>query len=88
VAALYAHVGVFPGAIADPRGTPPDVGGDPLTAVDILGGFNAPGGTAPARAGEVAGRAVSLAAALGPAALVGLFGDDGPRAVGPSSADG
>jgi hypothetical protein len=81
VAALYAHVGLFPRALADPPAMPQGTAGDPVTAVDILRGFNAPGGVAHGMAEQVAGAAVSVAAELGGPALVGLFADDGPRAV-------
>jgi uncharacterized protein (TIGR03083 family) len=81
VAAIFAHVGMFPRAIIDP---PPGNEGSsepPITAVDILRGFNAPGGTAHGMAEQVAGAAVATAAQLGPPALVALFAEDGPRAV-------
>jgi len=43
VAALFAHVGVFPQAVLDP---PEADGGEPVSAVAILRGFNAPSGVA------------------------------------------
>jgi uncharacterized protein (TIGR03083 family) len=80
VAALYAHVGMFPRAIVEP---PPvdDVGGEPVTAVEILRGFNAPGGVAHQMADQIADSVVSLAAELARPTLVALFSDDGPRAI-------
>lgn len=53
VAALYAHVGVFPQAVLDP---PAADGGEPVTAVGILRGFNAPSGVAHTMAEQVADR--------------------------------
>lgn len=44
VAALYAHVGMFPSVVADPPPVPQGATLHPVTAVDILRGFNAPGG--------------------------------------------
>jgi uncharacterized protein (TIGR03083 family) len=81
VAALFAHVGVFPGAIVDPPPAP--VGGNEptVTAVDILRGFNVPGGVAHGMAEQVAEAAVSIAARLGPQALVAAFAENGPRAI-------
>ena len=80
VAALFAHVGMFPRAIVDPP--PRDVGNEPaITAVEILRGFNAPGGAAHGMAEQVAEAAVSIAAQLGPQALVAFFAEDGPQAV-------
>lgn len=80
VAALYAHVGPFAPAVAEPS---PSVGvsGHPVTAVDILRGFNVPGGAAYAMADELADYAVSLAAELGRPALVAFFTEDGPRGI-------
>jgi uncharacterized protein (TIGR03083 family) len=80
VAALYAHVGMFPRAIVAPSALD-DVGGEPVTAVDILRGFNALGGVAHQMAEQVADSVVSLAAGLGRPAFVALFADDGPRAI-------
>lgn len=80
VAALYAHVGPFAPAVAEPP-PPPETCGDPVTAVDILRGFNLPGGVAHAMADDVAGFAVSMAAELGRPALVALFAEDGPRGI-------
>ncbi len=80
VAALYAHVGPFATAVAEPP-PPPEAGGDPVTAVDILRGFNVSGGAAHAMADELAGYAVSMAAELGRPALLAFFADDGPRGI-------
>lgn len=81
VAALYAHVGLFPFAVCNAPPPPADPG-VPLTAVEILRGFNAPGGVAHGAAAEVAGAAVRSAADAGPDGLRRTFTDDAPRAVG------
>ena len=78
VAALFAHVGVFPQAVLDP---PHADGGDPVTAVDILRGFNAPTGVAYTMADQVADHAVALAAQVGRPGLVAFFAEGGPRAI-------
>jgi uncharacterized protein (TIGR03083 family) len=78
VAALFGHVGVFPHAVLDP---PRADGGDPVTAVDILRGFNAPAGVAHAMARQVAEHAVAFAAQAGRAGLVASFADVGPRGI-------
>ncbi|MBV9923129.1 MAG: hypothetical protein JOY78_20080, partial [Pseudonocardia sp.] len=78
MAALSAHVGVFPHAVLDP---PPAAGGDPVTAVDILRGFNAPAGVAHTMAGRVAEHAVAVAAQVGRAGLVASFAEFGPRGI-------
>lgn len=81
VAALYAHVGLFPFAVHNAPSPPADPG-VPLTAVEILRGFNAPGGVAHAMAAGVADAAVRSAADTGPDGLRRIFADDAPRAVG------
>jgi uncharacterized protein (TIGR03083 family) len=78
VAALFAHVGVFPHAVLHP---PQADGGDAVTAVDILRGFNAPSGVAHAMADQVADHAVALAAQVGRPGLVAFFADGGPRGI-------
>jgi hypothetical protein len=77
VAALY---GPFARAVAEPPPLP-DVGGDPVTAVDILRGFKVPDGVAHAMAAELADFAVSMAAELGRPALVAFFAEDAPRGI-------
>ncbi len=84
VAALFAHVGVFPHAVLDP---PQADGGDPVTAADILRGFNATSGVASTMADQVAEHAVALAAQVGRAGLVAFFAE-GDRAGSPRSATG
>lgn len=81
VAALYAHVGLFPHAMrnAPPLPAEPGVG---LTAAAILRGFNAPDGVAHEMAAEVADGAVRLAAETGPDGLRRIFTEDAPQAVG------
>jgi uncharacterized protein (TIGR03083 family) len=78
VAALFAHVGVFPQAVLDP---PQADGGDPVTAVDILRGFNTASGVAHMMAGRVADHAVALAAQVGRPGLVAFFAEGGPRGI-------
>ncbi len=81
VAALYAHVGMFPPAITDPPSMPSGASGDPVTAVDILRGFNAAGGVAHQMAEHVAQAALRTAADLERSALVVRYTDAGPRAI-------
>jgi uncharacterized protein (TIGR03083 family) len=81
VAALYAHVGMFPPAVADPPAVPEDAPTSQVTAVEILRGFNASGGIAHTMAGQVAHDAVSRAASLPHATLVAYYADDGERAI-------
>lgn len=78
VAALFAHVGLFPHAVLDP---PQAHGGEPVTAVAILRGFNAPSGVAHTMADQVADAAVARAAQVGRPGLVAVFADVGPRAI-------
>jgi uncharacterized protein (TIGR03083 family) len=80
MAALFAHVGLFPRAVAEPPPVP-EGAGVPITAVDILRGCNAPSGVAHAIADQVATAAVTLAADLGRPALVALFAEAGPRGI-------
>lgn len=80
VAAVYAHVGMFPSAVlAPPAGEVEQA--DPVTAVDILRGFNAPGGVAHTVAEQVARAARAGAADLDRADLVARYAEQGPRAV-------
>jgi uncharacterized protein (TIGR03083 family) len=82
VAALYAHVAMFPPAVADPPAVPEDASTRrQVTAVEILRGFNASGGIAHTMAGQVAHDAVSRAANLPHATLVAYYADDGERAI-------
>lgn len=82
VAALYAHASMFPSAIADPPlPVPEGVTTDPVTAADILRGFNAPGGVAHALAAQVAQAAVDTAASLERSDLIARYTEDAPRAV-------
>jgi uncharacterized protein (TIGR03083 family) len=78
VAALFAHVGMFPQAVLDP---PQAAAGAPVTAVDILRGFNTPRGVAHTMADQVADTAVAVAAQVGRAGLVALFADTGPLGI-------
>jgi uncharacterized protein (TIGR03083 family) len=78
VAALFAHVGMFPQAVLDP---PQAESGEPATAADILRGFNAPSGVAHTMAEQVARAAVAVAAEVGPPGLVALFADTGPLGI-------
>ncbi|MEV6226971.1 maleylpyruvate isomerase N-terminal domain-containing protein [Saccharopolyspora shandongensis] len=81
VAALYAHVGMFPAAVADPPAGAVKTTAAPVTAVEILRGFNAPGGVAHEMADQVAHAAVATASSLDRAGLIGHYADDAPRAV-------
>src|SRR5690625_5032087 len=81
VAALYAHVGMFPSVLADPPRAEVDASATVVTAVDILRGFNAPGGVAITMAEQVATAAVSSADRCERSALVAIFAEDGPRAI-------
>ena len=81
VAALYAHHSGF--AVALSAG-PPAVEGsaaEPLTAVEVLRGFNAEGGVAHSMAPAVADAAVADAASVTRAQLVDRFVAHGPDAV-------
>ncbi|MBP2371684.1 maleylpyruvate isomerase N-terminal domain-containing protein [Pseudonocardia parietis] len=80
VAALYAHVGLFPHAVRNAPPPPPDPG-VALTAAEILRGFNAATGVAHEMAAEVADGAVRAAAATGPDGLRRIFTHDAPHAV-------
>ena len=83
MAALFAHVGMFPSALVDPPPMPQSATPDPpITAVEILRMFNVPGGAAHEMAEQVAHAAVSCAARLDTRDLVALFADTGTRAVG------
>lgn len=81
VAALYAHVGMFPPALVHPP-DPERITGDPVTAVDILRGFNAVGGEAHEMAVEVANTAVATAGSHARSSLVAIYSEEGPRAIG------
>lgn len=79
VAALYAHVGMFPPAIATSPAV--ETTSDPATAVEILRGFNAPDEAAHSMAEQVAHAATATAADLDRAGLRALYTDEGPRAI-------
>jgi uncharacterized protein (TIGR03083 family) len=81
VAALYAHVGMFPPALADPPAVPEDAPTRQVTAVEILRGYNAPGGIAHTMADQVARDALSQAANLDRATLIACYAGDGERAI-------
>lgn len=81
VATQYAHVGMFLQVLAGPLPTPDGFPDEPATAVQILRGFNAPGGVAEAMADSVADAAVTTAAAAGRDARVGPYAVDGPRGI-------
>lgn len=80
VAALFAHVAMFPFAVLHAPPPPADPG-TPVTAAAILTGFNEPGGVAHEMAGQVAERAVAGARDTPVDALVAAFADTGPSAV-------
>jgi uncharacterized protein (TIGR03083 family) len=80
-AALYAHHSGFPVALS---AAPPAVegqAGEPLTAVEVLRGFNATGGVAHSMARAVADAAVADAASVTRAQLVERFLVHGAAAV-------
>lgn len=79
VAAQYAHVGMFPAVLARPLPVPEGPPGKPATAVQVLRGFNVPGGVAEEMAGSLADAAVAAAAGTDRAALVARYAVDGPR---------
>lgn len=81
VAALYAHHSAFPLALSAPLPPRDDPMGEPVTAGEILRGFNAPDGVAHTMAGTVADHALSQAAALTRNELVDRFGVHGPCAL-------
>jgi uncharacterized protein (TIGR03083 family) len=90
VAALFAHVSIFPvsvlGPPPDPRddstsGSPDGPTGGVLSAVDILRGYNQPGGIAHTAAGIVADGAARDAAAHTQPELTARFAVVAPQAV-------
>jgi uncharacterized protein (TIGR03083 family) len=83
VAAVYAHVSVFPTAAVAVSNDPSHrrAGGEPVTAVELLARFNAPGGVAHTMAEPVAEAASAEAAAHDRPQLVDRFASAGPRAV-------
>jgi len=80
VAALYAHHSAFPRYLSAPL-PQEDQSGVPVTADDILRGFNAPDGVAHTMAATVADRAVAQAAQHSRQELVEGFAVQAPRAV-------
>lgn len=80
VAALFAHVAMFPYAVLHAP-APPPAPGTPVTAAAILAGFNEPGGVAHEMAGQVATAAVAGARDTPPDALVAAFAATGGQAV-------
>lgn len=83
VAAVFAHASLFPVALAEmPLDGAAAVGADAgRTAVNVLRGFNEPGGVAHAMAGAVADAAVQDARGHSREELVARFGGAGDRAV-------
>jgi uncharacterized protein (TIGR03083 family) len=85
VASLFAHHSVFPLAFANFLQYPPDEtverGAVVVSAVDILRGFNRPGGVAHEMAAQVADRAVDEARALARENLIARFRTTAPRVV-------
>src|SRR5699024_7402923 len=75
VAALYAHVGMFPAALIEPPPMPADSIGDMVTAVEILRGFNAAGGVADEMATQVAEAAIGTANARTRADLIAMYAE-------------
>ncbi|MGH3672482.1 MAG: maleylpyruvate isomerase family mycothiol-dependent enzyme [Pseudonocardiaceae bacterium] len=81
VACLYAHVSVFPLVMSAPPPVLNGPVGEPLTAVEVLRRFNAPGGVATTMAKTVADAAVTEAAEHTRAQLVDRFTVQGSRAL-------
>ena len=81
VAAVYAHYSVFPLMMSTAPPVPDGPIGEPLTAVEIVRQFNAPGGAAHTMAETVANGAVSEATAHTRRELVDRFSVHGPRAL-------
>ncbi len=82
VAAVYAHHSAFPLLLSGPGPPmPADLPDAPITAVEILRGFNAAGGAAYTMAAAVADGAVQAAAAHTRAELVERFDVQGQAAV-------
>ena len=81
VAALYAHHSGFPVALSAPPPPPARPAGEPITAVEVLRRFNAPGGAASTLAQAVADHAVTQAAQHDRGELVDRFRVLAPRVV-------
>jgi uncharacterized protein (TIGR03083 family) len=81
VAALYAHHSGFPVALSAPPPPPARPTGEPITAVEVLRRFNAPGGAASTLAQAVADQAVTQAAQHDRGELVDRFRVLAPRVV-------
>ncbi|MGH3549902.1 MAG: maleylpyruvate isomerase N-terminal domain-containing protein [Pseudonocardiaceae bacterium] len=81
VACLYAHVSVFPVAMSVPPPVRNGPVGEPLTAVEVLRRFNAPGGVATTMASTVADAVVREPAEHSRAQLVDRFIVQGSRAL-------
>ena len=81
VAALYAHHGATPLDLAKPF-PDTDAPGNPVTATEIVRGFNEPTGLAHTMAEPIRDHTVQLAASLSRQELADRFAGYGPRAVG------
>jgi uncharacterized protein (TIGR03083 family) len=79
VAQLYAHHSSFPVVLASPATT--DEKAPPVTAAEVLRGFNAPGGEAHTMASAVAERAATVSTKHASAELVERFAVNAPRAI-------
>lgn len=79
VAQLYAHYSSFPRALAALAAS--DERTAPVTAADVLRGFNAPGGEAHTMASAVADRAAKISADNTRAELVERFAVNGPETI-------
>lgn len=80
VASVYAHHSRFPLALSAAPPPPAPVPGRPLSAPEVLRGYNRPGGVAEASAGAVEKAAVDEAARVTRAELVERFAVLGPTA--------
>ena len=81
VACVYGHVSMFPVAMSAPPPVLDELVGKPLTAVEVLRRFNAPGGVASTMAKTNADTAVREAAQHTRAHLVDRFTVHGSRAL-------
>ena len=79
VAHLYAHHSAFPLVLATPATA--DSPAVPITAAEVLRGFNAPGGIAHTKASMVAERSTTVAAEHPPADLVARFAVTAPATI-------
>lgn len=78
---MFAHVALFPNALTAREGFAADSSGAPVTAADMLRGFNRPGGVAHTMTTQVAAAAKASAAAASADELTAVFASTGPAAI-------